>query len=158
MEMKAFTESLFLPLMIQREVFDESTMVAFNLEGIMNLGTWIEDESGLCYIPDLMKIEVCFDGDLNDYENFDPTKAEIFSIVATTPSGLDPTSDAPLTEDQNTNMLKNIMNCFRGDMITLPEQLKIFDDLLGLEWSYRIAMDQRIYPCVVKGDLVFECI
>jgi len=156
--MKAFTESLFLPLMIQREVFNESSIVAFNLEGIMNLGTWIEDESGLCYIPNLMKIEVCFDGNLNDYENFDPIKSEIFSIVATTPSGLDPTSDAPLTEDQNTNMLKNIMNCFRGDMIALPEQLKIFDDLLGLEWSYRIAMDQRIYPCVVKGDLVFECI
>lgn len=157
MEVKAFTESMFLPLMIQREVFDEQSMVAFNLEGIMNLGTWIEDESGLCYIPDLMTIEVCFDGNLNDYDNFDPTKAEIFSIVATTPKGIDPESDT-LTNDQNTNMLKNIMNCFRGDMIALPKELKIFDDLLNQEWSYRVATDQRIYPCVVKGDLVFECI
>lgn len=155
MEVKDFTSSLFMPFMIQKESFDEQTTVAFNLEGIMNSEAWIEDPSGLCFIPDLVKIEVTFDGNINS-DDFDESKAEIFGIVATCPKFL---SDGEMIgEHQNTNTLKNIMNCFRGDMIALPKELSIYNDLLGLQWSYRIALDQRIYPCVVDGNLVFECI
>lgn len=157
MEMIAFTESLFLPLMIQKESFDEHAIVAFNQEGIVNLGKWIEDDSGLCYVPDVIKIELTFDGNINDYETFDPVKAEIFSIVATRPKNI--VDDGKiLTDDQNTNMLKNIINCFSGEVMRLPKELQIGNDLLSDSWSYRVAVDRRIYPCVSNGDLVFECI
>ena len=157
MEMTAFTESMFIPLMIQKESFDEHAIVAFNQEGIMNLGKWIEDDSGLCYIPDIIKIELTFDGNINDIETFDPVKAEIFSIVATRPKSF--VDDVELlTDDQNTNMLKNIINCFSGDVMKLPKELILGEDLMRDAWSYRVAVDQRIYPCVVNGDLVFECI
>jgi len=157
MEVSHLTESLFLPLMIQREMFDEPTMVAYSRDSILNLNTWIEDDIGLCFIPDIIKIELSFDGDVNDPNKFDPSKAEIFSIVATEPPFMIGNDDA-FTENQFSNMMKNIINCFSGDMIALPKELQIYDDLLRQEWSYRIRVDQRIYPCVQDGSMAFECL
>ena len=146
-----------MPYMIQKESFDNPMIVAYNLEGIMNASSWIEDESGICFIPDLVKIELTFDGDINS-NDFDDLKAEIFSIVCTTPKFALDDSSSDITEPHNTNILKNIFNCFNGEMIALPDELLIYKDLFDNCWSYRISHDHRIYPCVVDGNLVFECI
>ena len=123
MEVKTFTECLFVPLIIQKEIQEFDVIVAMNIEGILNNSEWIEDdESGLCYIPDVVKIEIAFDTNINDIETFDPSKADVFSIVATKPLFLE--TEGLMTDDQNTNMLKNIMNCFCGDMIVLPKELQ----------------------------------
>ena len=113
MEVKHFIDSLIMPYMIQKESFDNPMIVAYNLEGIMNASTWIEDESGICFIPDLVKIEITFDGDINSNE-FDDLKAEIFSIVCTTPKFAIDDSYSDISEHHNTNILKNIFNCFNG--------------------------------------------
>ena len=157
MEVKHFIDSLFMPYMVQKETFDSPMIVAYNLEGIMNSSTWIEDESGICYIPNLIKIELTFDGNINS-DDFDDSKAEIFSIVSTTPAFALEDSYSAIDEHHNTNILKNIFNCFSGEMIALPKELTIYNDLFELPWSYRFSHDHRIYPCVVDSNLVFECI
>ena len=158
MEVKDFTNSLFLPLMIQKESFFEPAIVAYNLEGIINSGDWVEDPSGVCYIPGLIKIEVTFDGNINDHETFDPLKAEIFSIVGTTPLSFIDDDSSLMSNEENTNMLKNIINCFSGSVFSIPKSLNIYDSLLNDEWSYRVCTDMKICPCVVDGQFVFECI
>ena len=157
MEVKHFIDSLFMPYMVQKETFDSPMIVAYNLEGIMNASSWIEDESGICYVPNLVKIELTFDGNINS-DDFDEFKAEIFSIVSTTPTFALDDCMSDIGEHHNTNILKNIFNCFSGEMISLPKELSIYNDLFELPWSYRISHDHRIYPCVVDGNLVFECI
>lgn len=157
MEVKAFTDSLFLPLMVQREFFDDNLMVAYDSDCIMNMDTWVEDMSGLCYIPDLIKIELTFDGDINS-PKFDPSKAEIFSIIATKPKSFVNDDDPMMTEDENSNMLKNIMNCFSGSMFNIPKEMHIFNNLIEDHWSYRVCLDVKIFVCVVNGSLAFECL
>lgn len=157
MEVKTFTESLFVPLMIQKETFGYPDLIAMNMEGILNSTNWVEDDvSGICFIPDIVKIEIAFDTNINDIANFDPSKADVFSIVATKPKFL--YVEGEMTDDQNTNMLKNIMNCFDGDMILLPEELRILSSLFECNWSYRISLDHCIYPCVSEGRFGFECL
>lgn len=157
MELKHFTDSMFLPLMIQRECANDPATVAYNLHGIIDNGSWIEDSNCICYIPDLVKIELTFDGDINE-DDFDPWKAEIFSIVATTPKHFIDDPSTELSHHQNSNTIKNIINCFSGAVIALPDELTIANELLSDAWSYRVVMDQKIYPCVVDGNLFFECI
>lgn len=161
MEVKDFTDCLFIPLIIQREspLFNEAT-VAMNLEGILRLTTWVEDESGLCYVPDVIRIEILFDANINDPSSYDDMKMELFSIVATKPKFLEFNDDesVPLSDAQNMNMLRSIMTCFDGTMIKLPDDLKIHDDLFDDRWSYRISMDRTLYPCVHDGAFGFECL
>lgn len=159
MEIKDVTDSMFLPLMIQRELDIENIYtVSLNHDYLMNSGLWVEDVSGMCYIPNLIKVELSFDGDINDIENFDRLKSEVFSIVATAPKFIVDDLTPNITDDQNTNMMKNIMNCFSGKMMELQEDFILFDSLIEHPWTYRISMDHRIYPCVVNGTLAFECI
>jgi hypothetical protein len=157
MEMRAFADSMFVPLILQRDIMIGQSTVAYNWQGIANSTQWVEDDSGICYIPNLIKIELTFDGDITS-EEFDPLKAEIFSIVGTTPRSFVNDDSQTMSEDQNTNMLKNIMNCFSGTMIELPNDLKIIKELLNDSWSYRVLTECAIYPCVVDGCLVYECL
>ena len=158
MQTQEFTDSLFMPYLLQRECFNEPDVVAVNIETIMDSGRWVEDEDGVCYIPDLMKLEISFDGDINSHKDFDIFKAEIFSIVGTKPNFLNDEQESSLTRSQHSTTMKNIINCFSGNLMNLPEQLQIYDDLLHRTWSYRYINDVRLYPCVVDGNLVFECI
>jgi hypothetical protein len=157
MEMKAFADSMFVPLILQKDSFLEKSTVAYNWQGITNSNQWIEDDTGVCFLPNLIKIELTFDGNIMS-EDFDELKAEIFSIVATTPKSFIGDDGPSMSEDQNTNMLKNIMNCFGGQMIELPEELNIVEYLLNDRWSYRVILARSIYPCVVNGCLFYECL
>lgn len=157
MEMRAFADSMFIPFIIQKDSFLEKSTVAYNIQGILNSTDWVEDDIGICYIPNLIKIELTFDGDISS-NTFDYMKAEIFSIVATRPKSFSDDDQSDMTEDQHTNMLKNIMNCFSGKMIDLPEDLNIVEYLLNDSWSYRILMDCSLFPCVAGGTLLYECL
>jgi hypothetical protein len=157
MEMKAFADSMFVPLILQKDSFLEKSTVAFNWQGIVNSTNWIEDDSGVCFLPNLIKIELTFDGNIAA-DDFDEMKAEIYSIVGTTPKSFQDDDSIEMTDDQNTNMLKNIMNCFSGKMIDLPEELNIVEYLLNDDWSYRVMTECAIYPCVIDGSLLYECL
>lgn len=157
MEVKDLTDSMFVPLMLTREIFDEPEMVALNTNAILNSSGWIEDISGICFIPNLVKIELVFDQNINDQRSFDDSKAEIFGIVASKPKFVDNVIHE-MTDNQNNSMIRNIMNCYSREIIALPKEMMIYNDLLERAWSYRIVTDKRIYPCVSDGSLVFECV
>lgn len=157
MEVKAFTDSLFIPLIIYREAFDEQVIMASNTQGIVSLDDWKLTDEMFPVKTDIIRIEVTFDGNINS-DDFDRTKAEIFYIVGTQPRFIEYDDSTELTEDQNTNMLKAIINCFSNSMITLPKELQIFNDLLEGEWSYRIETDLMLVPSVSNGVFVFECV
>ena len=155
MEVKDFTESLFRPMMVLKEQPDRQTIVAYHPETIIDSDNWYQDACGLCYIPDLVKIEVSFDGDLND-PYFNDIEATIFSIVATRPTFLSEFDD--ITDSQNQLIIGNIINCFSGEIIPIPTSLQVGNELSQFEWSYRIINDCKIMPCVVDGQMVFEVI
>ena len=157
MEVTHFIDSLFVPFMIQKEAFDSPTIIAMNVNGIMNHSDWIEDDSGICYISDIIKIQITFDGNICS-SDFDDSKAEIFSIVASMPKFMQEDSVSDIDKHHNTNILKNIINCFNGEIISLPKEFLIYKDLLRDNWSYRISHGHSIYPCVVDKNLVFECV
>jgi hypothetical protein len=158
MEVKDFTSSMFVPLMLTREMFDEPQTVAINTASILNSSLWIEDMSGICFMSDLIKIEIAFDTNINDRKTFDESKEEIFGIVASKPKFIDDNMHNYITDAQNNTMIRSILNCYSSEIISLPKNMKIYDDLLDRAWSYRIVTDKRIYPCVVDGNLMFECV
>jgi hypothetical protein len=163
MEVKSFTDSLFVPLIIQKSAAcidyeNDKDIVAINYASILATRGWIENHDiNLCYLPNLIRIDLAFDVDIMDDATFDETKTDVYSIVATTPKFLDVEEDLPLTMDQHSNMMKNIINCFDASLISLPPELKLFDSLLECDWTYRIALDLKLFPCVHNGVFSFEC-
>ena len=155
MEVKDFKDSLFRPLMVMKERGSEPTIVSYASQAIADSDNWYQDECGLCYIPDLIKIEVTFDGDINDVY-FDDREATIFSLVTTRPSFI--TDEFNISDNQNQLIIGNIINCFSGELMPIPTSLLIGNELSEFEWSYRIINDCKILPCVVEGQLAFEAI
>lgn len=156
MEVTDIKASLFRPIMIIKESAHDQTIVSYSVDSISNSDNWYQDACGLCYIPDLVKIEVTFDGDINDPLCFDEENATVFSIISTKPEFMD--SDDPVTDKQHHLIVGNIINCFSGELMALPHSLQIGNELSDLEWSYRIVGNCKILPCVVDGQLAFEAI
>lgn len=155
MEVKDFKDSLFRPLMVMKEQGSDPTIVSYASQAIADSDNWYQDECGLCYIPDLIKIEVTFDGDINDVY-FDDREATIFSLVTTRPSFI--TDEFNISDNQNQLIIGNIINCFSGELMPIPTSLLIGNELSEFAWSYRIINDCKILPCVVDGQLAFEAI
>ncbi len=154
MEVKHVLESLFVPLMLRKDNFKNNKFyVAVNNEHMMNCGLWKQSKTGLSYIPNLMRIELTFDGDISD-PKFDLYSNDIYSIIGTKPHLL--YESGSLTYDQNTNSMKNIINCYSGKLITVPHELDIYTNLLTNNWSYRYVLDSYIYVFIDNGCLTFD--
>lgn len=151
MEVKNFMDFMFVPFLIQKETLTDPAIIALNEPGIMASTDWIEDPIGVCYIPNLIKIEIAFNSDI---ESGDISKADIYSIVAKPPPAFD------LLDESRSNVIicNSIVSCFDTTVIGLPSELDIKNDLIDCDWSYRIMRDQRLYPCVVEGNIAFQCL
>lgn len=155
MEVSKFISAQFQPLILEMDSYSpDEYLVAYNQSHLIGCGKWeFNYETGCCFIPDLVKIIFTFDGDITS-EEFDSTKATIYTIIATKPPFIDTATE--VDDVTSRSIWQQIINIFDSSDFDVPEQMRIGHMFEDNEASFVIVENVFLYPSVYEGNLTFE--
>lgn len=165
MEVKTFIESQINPLMLVFRYLDIRSHYLVSATGLMNSGLWKQDSEGLCYIPNLMSIDVGFGYDINQISPDDPAYYDqpVISLITVIPESFY-TQDlsVSLTKDVATTIENQVMSFFNNCNITIRLNDKIsvdpYKEMQTKAWSYQMVHGAKIVSVERNGNLLFEVI
>lgn len=165
MEVKTFIESQINPLMLVFQFLDIRSHYLVSATGLMNSGLWKQDSEGLCYIPNLMSIDIGFGYDINVISPDDASYYDrpVISLITVIPDSFY-TQDlsVSLTKDVATTIENQVMSFFNNCNIKIKLNDKItvepYHEMQTKAWSYQLIHGAKIVAVERNGNLLFEVI